>query len=54
MFGFAVLSALIHLIPNAIALVDSIFNVFGSSFYIAFVSNIIDVIDDVIGITEKL
>lgn len=54
MFGFAVLSAVIYLIPNAITLIDSIFNVFGGNFYITFVSNIIDVVNNALGIIEKL
>lgn len=54
MFGFAVLSAVINLIPNAITFIDSIFNVFGGNFYIAFVSNIIDVINNALSIIEKL
>ena len=54
MFGFAVLSAAIYLIPNAITLIDSIFNVFGGNFYITFVSNIIDVVNNALGIIEKL
>lgn len=54
MFGFAVLSAVINLIPNAITFIDSILNVFGGNFYIAFVSNIIDVINNALSIIEKL
>ena len=54
MFGFAFISSVIYLIPNAITFIDSICNVFGGDFYISFVSNIIDVIDNALGIAEKL
>ena len=54
MFGFAFISSVIYLIPNAITFIDSICNVFGGDFYISFVSNVIDVIDNVLGIAEKL
>lgn len=54
MFGFAVLSAVINLIPNAISFIDSICNVFGGDFYVTFISNIISVVDNALGIIEKL
>lgn len=54
MFGFAVLSAVIYLIPNAISFIDSICNVFGGDFYVTFISNIISVVDNALGIIEKL
>lgn len=54
MFGFVVLSAVISLIPNAITLIDSILNVFGGNFYLTFVSDIINVISNVLGITKTL
>lgn len=54
MFGFAILSSLIYLIPNAIGIIDSIFSIFGGNFYISFVSNIINVIMDVLTVIEKL
>lgn len=54
MFGFAFISSVIYLIPNAITFIDSICNVFGGDFYISFVSNIIDVIDNALEIAEKL
>lgn len=54
MFGFAVLTAVINLIPNAIGFIDNIFNVFGGDFYIAFVSNIIELITSALAILEKV
>lgn len=54
MMGFSLLGSLIYLIPNAIGVIDSILNVFGGNFYLTFVSNIIDVLDKVLGLAEKL
>lgn len=54
MFGLAVLTAVINLIPNAIGFIDNIFNVFGGDFYIAFVSNIIELITSALTILEKV
>lgn len=54
MFGFAVLSSVINVIPNAITLIDRIFKVFGGNFYINFFSNVVDVVNNAIGIIEKL
>lgn len=54
LFGFAVLTAVINLIPNAIGFIDNIFNVFGGDFYIAFVSNIIELITSALTILEKV
>jgi len=45
---------LIYLIPNAIGVIDSVLNVFGGNLYLAFVSNIIDVLDKVLVLAEKL
>lgn len=54
MMGFSLLTSLIYLIPNAIGLIDSVLNIFGGNFYLAFISNIIDVVDNVLGLAEKL
>ena len=54
MMGFSLLGSLIYLIPNAIGLIDSVLNVFGGNFYLTFVSNIIDVVDNVLALAEKL
>lgn len=54
MMGFSLLGSLIYLIPNAIGVIDSVLNVFGGNFYLAFVSNIIDVLDKVLVLAEKL
>ena len=54
LMGFSLLTSLIYLLPNVIGLIDSILNVFGGTFYITFISNIIDVIDNVLGLGENL
>ncbi|MDO4731243.1 MAG: hypothetical protein Q4B14_03845 [Clostridia bacterium] len=54
MMGFSLLGSLIYLIPNAIGVIDSVLNVFGGNLYLAFVSNIIDVLDKVLVLAEKL
>ena len=54
MMGFSLLGSLIYLIPNAIGLIDSVLNVFGGNFYLTFVSNIIDIVDNVLALAEKL
>lgn len=54
MMGFSLLGSLIYLIPNAIGVIDSVLNVFGGNFYLAFVSNIIDALDKVLVLAEKL
>ena len=52
--AFSVISAVIGFIPNAISLVDDLFNIFGGSFSIAFISRIINLINNVLGVFEKL
>lgn len=54
MFGFMVLSALIALIPNFMTLIDNFASIFGGHFYINFVSGIINVINTVVSIIQKL
>ncbi len=54
MFIFSIISAVIGLIPNAISFIDDIFRVFGESFYITFISNIISVINAALAIIEKI
>jgi uncharacterized membrane protein len=54
LLGFSVLSALIGLIPNAITLINSVFNVFGGNFYISFVTNVINVINNFLNVAERI
>lgn len=54
LFGFAIISAVIYLIPNVISMINSICNVFGGSFYITFISDVANVLDNALGITEKI
>ena len=54
MIALATLSAAIYLLPNVITLIDSIATVFGGHVYIAFISNIIRVIDAGLVILEKI
>ncbi len=54
LFGFALLSAIVHLIPNAIDLIDSIARVFDGYVHVEFISDIIRVIDNVLNIAEKI
>lgn len=52
--AFSVISAVIGFIPNAISLVDDLFNIFGGSFGIGFITRIIAFINNVLGVFEKL
>lgn len=54
LFGFAVLSAVVYLIPNAINLIDNILNIFNGNFYVAFVSKLINAFDVAISFIEKI
>lgn len=51
---FAVASAVIGLIPNGINIVDDLFNIFGGSFSIAFLTRIVNFINTIIAVLEKL
>lgn len=51
---FTLISAVIGFIPNAISIVDDLFNIFGGSFSIGFVSRIINFINTVLSVFEKL
>lgn len=54
MAAFAVLSALIGFIPNLISLINSLLNIFGKSFSISVVSRIINFIQIVLDLLEKI
>lgn len=52
--AFSVASAVIGFIPNAISLVDGLVGIFGGNFNILFISRIINFIDTVLMVLEKL
>jgi uncharacterized membrane protein YesL len=54
MILFSFMSAVINLIPNVIGFINDFASMFGGSFYITFLSNLINAIDDVLFIIEKL
>ena len=54
MAAFGVISALVSLIPNAMSIVNNICEIFGGYFYPTFISNIVDIINTVITVVEKL
>ena len=51
---FSVISVVIGFIPNAISLVDDIFNIFGEHFSIGFISAIVSFINTVLSVFQKL
>lgn len=52
--AFSLISAVIGFIPNAIDIVDDLVYIFGGSFNISFITNIIRFINTVLGVFEKL
>lgn len=54
MFALSLISSLIGFIPNAINLIDEICALFNGNFYIAFVSNLVTLINTVLVIVEKV
>lgn len=54
MIAFSVLSALLGLIPDVIGFVDSIVNIFGASFRISVLSNIIYMLREGLDLVEKV
>ena len=54
MMAFSLISVLIHLIPNAIGFIDSICNLFNGNFHIIFISKIINILESVITIAERV
>lgn len=51
---FDLVAAVIGLIPNAMTLVDNLFNIFGGNFHIAFISNVIYFITYAFSLLEKV
>lgn len=54
MLTFSLISAIIGLIPNAINIVDDLFNIFGGNFSIAFLSRTVNFVNTVLSVFEKL
>lgn len=52
--GFSILSALVGFIPNAVNLVDAIASVFNGTFYIEFISKLVNLVQLVLTIAEKV
>lgn len=51
---FSLASAVVNLIPNAMSLIDSLVSVFGGSFYIAFISNLVSAVVTALNLLQKL
>ena len=51
---FSLVSAIVNLIPNAISCIDYFVSMFGGSFYISFVSNLVSLINSSLNILEKI
>lgn len=51
---FSFVDAVINLIPNAMSVIDYIFSMFGGNFYIPFISNLVNAVEAVLNIIEKL
>lgn len=54
MVAFSFLITVVNLIPNAISVIDYIVSMFGGSFYVAFISNLVSAVVAVLNIIEKL
>lgn len=54
MICFSLLSSVLGLIPDVIGFINSIFNIFGGSFYISVLSNIIYMLKDGLSLVEKV
>lgn len=54
MICFSILSAVLGLIPDVIGFVDSIFNIFGGSFRISVLTNIVYMLRDGLNLVEKV
>ena len=51
---FSLLIAVLNLVPNAIGFINDIVSIFGGSFYVAFLSNLISAVVAALNIIEKL
>lgn len=51
---FSFVSAIINLLPNAMSIIDSLVSMFGGSFYIGFISNLVNAVVTALNVIEKL
>ena len=54
MAGFSLLITVLNLVPNAIGFINDVVSIFGGSFYVAFLSNLISAAVAALNIIEKL
>lgn len=54
MVVFSLASSIIYLIPNVITCINSFVGLFGGSFYIAFISNFVSMVSNVLEFVEKI
>lgn len=54
MVVFSLAGAVVGFIPDAINLIDSVLNIFGGSFYLTFVTNIVNLCTRVLNLLEKI
>jgi len=52
MFSFSLLGAIIGLLPNGIGIIDSVFNIFGGTFSINFITRIVALTNDVLNFIQ--
>ena len=52
--GFSLLYSVLGLIPGLISVINSLVNIFGGSFYITFVTNVINMLENGIGLVQKI
>ena len=51
---FSFVGTIINLIPNAMSFIDHIVSMFGGSFYIGFISNLVNAVVTALNVIEKL
>lgn len=54
MMLFSFVGAIINLIPNVMSFIDHIVSMFGGSFYIGFISNLVNAVVTALNVIEKL
>ena len=54
MLGFSLVYSVLGLIPGLISFINSLVNIFGGSFYISFVTNVINMLENGIGLVQKI
>ena len=51
---FSFIGAIINLIPNVMSFIDHIVSMFGGSFYVGFISNLVNAVVTALNVIEKL